>query len=417
LSETGCYADFTLPSIYSRAQVPRINAIYECGLPLSESRPHRKGPGLKVGRTPELPILITGPTILDWRAANRWPPFPRIDDGVLDSKYGLSMQRLGRWIRAGVWVGGRPDWLFIKLYGHAFFSGDQNVLVGEDARRFFSSMCAFAEETGQFKVHFATAREAFNIAMAAVHGWHGDPHDFRDFLLRPIMSGDCPRSPSDRYVGAGTVEAVGAGRFVGADTWTCDTDPGTVGLGRELEGTLAPSHAVRTRRLEPGTMSPAKSRILRSSEILRAMCEVLQSYPCGLPDTSLFALMEDELDLTAEDLEHCPSRPLLRRFELVAMRAAIAPIKAGWMVEKSDRWWLTSDGIAAFERYRDSEEFLRQAAGRSRKGWFSVFMPELYWFACSIKFRLMIELQLIRRVGLLHLFEKGLRIRTRWQKV
>src|SRR5262249_34159743 len=159
-----------LPSIYSRAQVPRINAIYECGLPISEPSPHRKGPGLRVGRTPALPILLTGPTILDWPAAKRWPPVPRIDDGVLDSKYGLSMARLERWIRAGISVDGRPNWLFIKLYGHAFFSGDQDVLVGPAAQRFFSGLCEFGEETGQFKVHFATAREAFNIAMAAVHG-------------------------------------------------------------------------------------------------------------------------------------------------------------------------------------------------------------------------------------------------------
>ena len=40
----------------------------------------------------------------------------------------------------------------------------------------------------KFQMHFATAREAFNIAMAAIEGHSGNPHMFRDHKLRPIMS-------------------------------------------------------------------------------------------------------------------------------------------------------------------------------------------------------------------------------------
>lgn len=36
LRDTGCYADMTLPSAPERSQVPMINQIYECGLPLNE---------------------------------------------------------------------------------------------------------------------------------------------------------------------------------------------------------------------------------------------------------------------------------------------------------------------------------------------------------------------------------------------
>ena len=36
LADTGCYADFTLPAIPYQAQVPRINAVYQCGYPLHE---------------------------------------------------------------------------------------------------------------------------------------------------------------------------------------------------------------------------------------------------------------------------------------------------------------------------------------------------------------------------------------------
>src|SRR6185295_621409 len=66
LAETGCYADFTLPSAPDQSQVPRLNAIYECGNPLTEARPHRSGPGLRVGSSPRLPIMFTGPLVFDW---------------------------------------------------------------------------------------------------------------------------------------------------------------------------------------------------------------------------------------------------------------------------------------------------------------------------------------------------------------
>jgi hypothetical protein len=36
LAETGCYADMTLPSAPDESQIPMINQIYECGLPLTK---------------------------------------------------------------------------------------------------------------------------------------------------------------------------------------------------------------------------------------------------------------------------------------------------------------------------------------------------------------------------------------------
>src|SRR5262249_2162823 len=83
LAETGFYADFTLPSAPDQSQVPKINAIYQCGNPLHEARPHRSGPDLKVGDTPTLPIIVNGPLVFDWtRRVHGWP-IPRVDDGAL----------------------------------------------------------------------------------------------------------------------------------------------------------------------------------------------------------------------------------------------------------------------------------------------------------------------------------------------
>jgi hypothetical protein len=187
LSETGCYADFTLPSVSSRAQVARINAIYQCGRPLNQRKAHRSGPNLSVGVPPQLPVIFTGPLVFNWRH-RRWRlPVPRIDDGVLAGNYSLDLARLRRWRGAGIGVRGRPEWVFIKLYCHGFFPFDQAMTIGELVRRFFEEVLEYGDRTKEYKVHFATAREAFNIAMAAVDGRAGEPGLYRDYLLRPIM--------------------------------------------------------------------------------------------------------------------------------------------------------------------------------------------------------------------------------------
>jgi len=188
LAETGCYADFTLPSAPDVSQVPRLNAVYQCGRPLSERTPHKTGPTLKVGERTTLPVIFTGPLVLDWGRRSNGMPGPRIDNGALTANYPLDSARLARWRGAGIAVLGRPEWIFIKLYCHGFFEHDQSAMIGQDMQRFLEGALEEAERTNRFSMHFATAREAFNIAMAAVDGQSGEPGLYRDYRLQTIMS-------------------------------------------------------------------------------------------------------------------------------------------------------------------------------------------------------------------------------------
>lgn len=187
LADTGCYADFTLPSAPDRSQVPRLNAIYECGHPLFEQSPHRSGPNLRVGHKPRLPVLFTGPLVFDWRRRIHGVPVPRLDAGVLAANYPSDLDRFQRWANAAISVRGRPEWIFIKLFCHGFFDSDQDSVIGETGRRFWSEALEYAERTGEFRIHFATAREVFNIAMAAVDGLQGEPGLYRDYKLKLIL--------------------------------------------------------------------------------------------------------------------------------------------------------------------------------------------------------------------------------------
>jgi hypothetical protein len=187
LADTGCYADFTLPSVPYQSQVSRINAIYQCGHALSEPRPHRSGPAIKVGDRPQLPIIFTGPLVFDWTRRLRGLPVPRIDDGALAQNYPLSIDRFKRWRSAGIGVKGRRNWIFIKLYSHGFFEWDQDLMIGEQMKGFMGQLLELAERAGDFKIHFASAREAFNMVVAAAEGQQGEPGTYRDYKLRQIM--------------------------------------------------------------------------------------------------------------------------------------------------------------------------------------------------------------------------------------
>ncbi len=187
LRETGCYADMTLPSAPDRSQVPVLNSIYECGLPQNEAVPHRRARHLKVGcEPPLLPVIITGPLVFDWTQRTKGLPLPKIENAELANFRPMDISRVNRWIRADVSVKGRPEWVFIKLHCHGFFDHDRSACIGEDARRFFSEIIENGEKTGEYSVHFASAREAFNIIMAAIDGKAGSPNEYRDYRLKAI---------------------------------------------------------------------------------------------------------------------------------------------------------------------------------------------------------------------------------------
>lgn len=188
LADVGCYMDLTMPSAPDQSQVSRINAIYQCGHPLEEQKPYRSGPSISVGMNePQLPLIFTGPLVFNWRRGVRGFPIPRLDDGALTARQPLDLLRLDRWRGARIHVEGRPNWLFIKLYCHGFFQFDQSSTMGERVRKFWEEVMEYGDRTNEYKIHFASAREAFNMVMAAADGRDGEPGLYRDYRLRQIM--------------------------------------------------------------------------------------------------------------------------------------------------------------------------------------------------------------------------------------
>jgi hypothetical protein len=191
LRETGCYADFTLPSAPSATQTPTINRLYYAsdvpGKPCSHAR------GVAVGRgAPPAGglLLVQGPLVLDWRR-RKWGVFPRLENGCLQGSQPPSLARLPLWLRARVQVPTRPDWYFVKLHCHGAAEEAHEPLLGRAMVRFHEDLAAEARRNPRFHYHYVTAREMVNLVKAAEAGWAGSVAGALDYelLAGPAVGG------------------------------------------------------------------------------------------------------------------------------------------------------------------------------------------------------------------------------------
>ncbi len=184
LLETGCYADFTLPSAPNRAQIGKINALYECALPLNYRAPHRRGRDLERGRPPRVfPLIVQGPLMLRFDSQRNRKLIPQIENAAVTTANPAGMGRLRLWQQAAITVRNQPGWLFIKLHCHGMDPRDEEGLLGEPMRRFLADVIEHGRG-GSALVHFVTAREMVNIILAACDGRDGNPGDYRNYRLQ-----------------------------------------------------------------------------------------------------------------------------------------------------------------------------------------------------------------------------------------
>lgn len=183
LRETGCYADFTLPSAPSPTQTRKVNSIYYAVDDPHRPRSHDRGTDVGTGPAPlDGLMLIQGPLMLDWRR-RRWGLIPRIENGCLQASQPPHIDRLELWLKARVQVPGRPDWFFVKLHAHGAPESSHEVLLGGPMVQFHRDLADRARRDPNFHYHYVTAREMYNLARAAEAGWTGSVAAACDFEL------------------------------------------------------------------------------------------------------------------------------------------------------------------------------------------------------------------------------------------
>ncbi len=186
LMQTGCYADFTMPSAPHRTQTRTINSIYyarSTGKPKS----HDTGIPCSADRRPETNslLMIQGPLGLNWER-RKWGLLPRIENGDLTGTNPPLPDRLRIWLKLGIHVAGREDWMFIKLHTHGAIPQNSGALLGEPMRRFHEHLMQSMTAASPWRLHYVTARELVNIVHAAEDGHAGDPGRFRDYRYKRL---------------------------------------------------------------------------------------------------------------------------------------------------------------------------------------------------------------------------------------
>lgn len=171
LRETGCYADFTMPSAPADCQTNTVNSIYYAVDDPTRPKSHDRGTRACAGQAPPRDglLMIQGPLALDWRR-RKWGVLPRIENGDLHGGRPPDLRRLRLWIAAGVSVVGRPDWRFIKLHTHGAQERNAAMLLGEPMRRFHESLADLAQRQPGFRYYYVTAREMADLVHQAEAG-------------------------------------------------------------------------------------------------------------------------------------------------------------------------------------------------------------------------------------------------------
>ena len=188
LRETGCYADFTLPSAPNPAQTRKINSIYYAVDDPCRPKSHDTGIDVGSGPKPERALmLIQGPLLLDW-SRRKFGLLPHLENACIQGSQPACIERLDQWLRACVQVRRRPDWFFVKLHTHGAAEANHEVLLGEPMVRFHEELARRARANPHFHFHYVTAREMYNLAKAAEAGWRGGVAEALDFeLTAPFM--------------------------------------------------------------------------------------------------------------------------------------------------------------------------------------------------------------------------------------
>ncbi len=183
LKETGCYADFTLPSAPSDTQTTKINSIYYATDDSTRPKSHDTGTDVEVGVLPTGDILmIQGPLALNFKN-RKMGLLPKIENGEIAGDNPATSTRANLWINQQIHVKGQPEWIFVKVHTHGTQEEGFEALLGKPMNDLLSYLETQYNDGLSYRLHYVTAREMYNIVKAAEAGKSGNPNQYRDYQL------------------------------------------------------------------------------------------------------------------------------------------------------------------------------------------------------------------------------------------
>jgi len=184
LSETGCYADFTMPSAPSPTQTKKVNSIYYAIDNPEKPKSHNSGKDVIAGKRGKGLLMVQGPLGLYWKK-RKFGFIPKIENGELTHSNPPNHGRMLFWLKKHIHVRGYPNCIFIKLHTHGAQEKNMDMLLTQG---YLGSLLSFfnklANENSQLSVHFVSAREMVNAILDIENGEIGNRLLSRSFRYK-----------------------------------------------------------------------------------------------------------------------------------------------------------------------------------------------------------------------------------------
>lgn len=184
LSDTGCYADFSFPSLNITSPI-RINSIFYATdnprKPKSYNFGHRvkrtASPGCDRGDL----MLIQGPV---YPSLRRKGPFRVFNGDDINGKPPKTQRDVDHWVDSNIHVQGQKNWIIIKTHTHGATTGD--AVLGREMKEICRMFEMNYNDGIRYRLHYVTARELYNIVRAAESGEKDEnPEVYRDYKIAP----------------------------------------------------------------------------------------------------------------------------------------------------------------------------------------------------------------------------------------
>ena len=171
LMETGCYADFSMPSAPVETQTRLVNQIFYAANDPTVRKPYDTGIEAAVGNEPpdDHLLMVAGPLGPDWNS-RKFGLIPRIENADIHAAMVPTRQRFENWVQIGVHVSGRPDWIFVKLHTHGCKPENLETWFSGQIADFHADLQAVQKERPEMSLHYVTAWETAQLVHAAESG-------------------------------------------------------------------------------------------------------------------------------------------------------------------------------------------------------------------------------------------------------
>jgi hypothetical protein len=167
LQDTGCYADFTMPSAPDNTQTDKINSIYYAIDDPDKPKSHNCGIDACSGNNNKEGLLcVQGPLMLNWKK-RKYGLLPRIENSNISKDDRVCHERIKLWIAAAINLKNSPEYIFVKVHTHGCYEDNSRYLFDEGGfKELFKLLKDNYDYRNFFRLHYVSAREMVNVIKA-----------------------------------------------------------------------------------------------------------------------------------------------------------------------------------------------------------------------------------------------------------